>query len=120
MGGAESALSVIPGGKEGVTLEKERYFDIKWVIILAIVAFLVVFQVFPLLYLIYRSFFTDGHFSLEGFKRIYSYSLNWTCLKNTLITAGLSMVFGVLLAFPLAWLVGRTNLYGKKFSEPCS
>ena len=24
------------------------------------------------------------------------------------------MVFGVLLAFPLAWLVGRTNLYGKK------
>lgn len=83
-------------------------------IILAIVAFLVVFQVFPLLYLIYRSFFTDGHFSLEGFKRIYSYSLNWTCLKNTLITAGLSMVFGVLLAFPLAWLVGRTNLYGKK------
>lgn len=84
-------------------------------IILAIVAFLVVFQVFPLLYLIYRSFFTDGHFSLEGFKRIYSYSLNWTCLKNTLITAGLAMVFGVLLAFPLAWLVGRTNLYGKKF-----
>lgn len=96
-------------------MKKERYFDIKWVIILAIVAFLVVFQVFPLLYLIYRSFFTDGHFSLEGFKRIYSYSLNWTCLKNTLITAGLSMVFGVLLAFPLAWLVGRTNLYGKKF-----
>ena len=95
-------------------MKKERYFDIKWVIILAIVAFLVVFQVFPLLYLIYRSFFTDGHFSLEGFKRIYSYSLNWTCLKNTLITAGLSMVFGVLLAFPLAWLVGRTNLYGKK------
>ena len=95
-------------------MKKERYFDIKWVIILAIVAFLVVFQVFPLLYLIYRSFFTDGHFSLEGFKRIYSYSLNWTCLKNTLITAGLSMVFGVLLAFPLAWLVGRTNLHGKK------
>lgn len=95
-------------------MKKERYFDIKWGIILAIVAFLVVFQVFPLLYLIYRSFFTDGHFSLEGFKRIYSYSLNWTCLKNTLITAGLSMVFGVLLAFPLAWLVGRTNLYGKK------
>ena len=95
-------------------MKKERYFDIKWVIILAIVAFLVVFQVFPLLYLIYRSFFTDGHFSLEGFKRIYSYSLNWTCLKNTLITAGLSMVVGVLLAFPLAWLVGRTNLYGKK------
>ncbi|MBS6951815.1 MAG: iron ABC transporter permease [Enterocloster asparagiformis] len=95
--------------------EKKFYFDIKWFVILAIVAFLVIFQVLPLLYLIYRSFFADGSFSLEGFKRIYSYPLNWTCLKNTLITAGLAMVFGVLLAFPLAWLVGRTNLYGKKF-----
>ena len=95
--------------------EKKYYFDIKWFVILAIVAFLVIFQVLPLLYLIYRSFFADGSFSLEGFKRIYSYPLNWTCLKNTLITAGLAMVFGVLLAFPLAWLVGRTNLYGKKF-----
>lgn len=95
--------------------EKRFYFDIKWFVILAIVAFLVIFQVLPLLYLIYRSFFADGGFSLEGFKRIYSYPLNWTCLKNTLITAGLAMVFGVLLAFPLAWLVGRTNLYGKKF-----
>lgn len=95
--------------------EKKYYFDIKWFVILAIVAFLVIFQVLPLLYLIYRSFFADGSFSLDGFKRIYSYPLNWTCLKNTLITAGLAMVFGVLLAFPLAWLVGRTNLYGKKF-----
>jgi iron(III) transport system permease protein len=102
--------------KEGVEpVEKKRYFDVKWVVIFAIVAFLVIFQVLPLVYLIYRSFFYSGSFSLEGLKRIYSYSLNWTCLKNTIITAGLAMVFGVLIAFPLAWLVGRTNLYGKKF-----
>jgi len=25
------------------------------------------------------------------------------------------MIFGIIVAFPLAWLVGRTNLYGKKF-----
>lgn len=91
-------------------------FDLKWlVIIFAIIAFLLIFQVFPLLYLIVRSFFPNGSFSLEGFKRIYSYALNWTALKNTIISAGLAMIFGVLLAFPLAWLVGRTNLYGKKF-----
>lgn len=96
-------------------MEKKVYFDIKWVVILGIVAFLAIFQVIPLLYLVYRSFFSTGSFSLEGFQRIYSYQLNWTCLKNTLVTAGLSMVFGVLLAFPLAWLVGRTNLYGKNF-----
>jgi iron(III) transport system permease protein len=90
-------------------------FDFKWIVIFAIIAFLLIFQVFPLLYLIIRSFFPNGSFSLEGFKRIYSYALNWTALKNTIISAGLAMIFGVLLAFPLAWLVGRTNLYGKKF-----
>ena len=94
---------------------KKRYFDIKWLVMALVVAFLLVFQVFPLLYLVARSFISDGHFSLEGIKRIYSYGLNLSCLKNTLITASLSMVFGVVIAFPLAWLVGRTNLYGKKF-----
>ena len=94
---------------------KKFYFDIKWVIIIAIVAFLVIFEVFPLLYLIYRSFFSTGGFSLEAFERVYTYPMNWTALKNTVVTATLSMIFGVIIAFPLAWLVGRTNLYGKKF-----
>lgn len=97
------------------TKEDKFHFDIKWIVILVIIAFLVIFQVFPLLYLIVRSFFPEGSFTLKGFQRIYSYALNWTALKNTIISAGLAMIFGVLLAFPLAWLVGRTNMYGKKF-----
>ena len=91
------------------------HFDIKWIVIGGIVVFLLVFQVFPLLYLVFRSFFSTGAFSLDAFKRVYTYSLNWEALTNTLITASLSMVFGIIIAFPLAWLVGRTNLYGKKF-----
>jgi iron(III) transport system permease protein len=91
------------------------FLDPKWIIISLIVAFLLVFQVFPLIYLVFRAFFSTGKFSLEAFKRVYTYPLNWEALTNTLITASLSMVFGVLIAFPLAWLVGRTNLYGKKF-----
>lgn len=93
---------------------KRFTFDIKWILIAGIIGFLLVFQVFPLVYLLFRAFFATGHFSLESFARIYSYSLNWTCLKNTLFTALLSMVFGVLIAFPLAWLVGRTNLHGRR------
>ena len=93
---------------------KKRYFDIKWVFIFVIIGFLLIFQVFPLLYLLYKSVFPNGSFSLEGFKRIYSYALNWDALKNTIITSTLAMIFGTLIAFPLAWLVGRTNLIGKK------
>jgi len=102
--------------QDTVLLKKSGFhFDVKWLIIGVIVAFLLIFQVFPLLYLVFRSFFSTGTFSLDAFKRVYTYSLNWSALTNTLITASLSMFFGVLIAFPLAWLVGRTNMYGKKF-----
>ena len=102
-------------GVEKKTNKDKLYFDLKWVFIIVIIAFLIIFQVLPLLYLLVRSLFPDGSFTLNGFKRIYSYALNWSALKNTIISAGLAMIFGVLLAFPLAWLVGRTNVYGRKF-----
>lgn len=95
--------------------QRKFYFDPKWLIIIAIVAFLLIFQIFPLVYMLIKAFFPDGSFSLSTFERLYSYSMNWGALTNTLIAASLTMVFGTLLAFPLAWLVGRTNMYGKKF-----
>lgn len=106
---AKSAAVAAPAPK------KKFYFDVKWIIISAIILFLVVFEVFPLLYLVYRAFFPAGSFSLEAFARVYTYKLNWTALSNTIITASASMILGVIIAFPLAWLIGRTNLYFKKF-----
>ena len=90
-------------------------FDLKAALISVIVLFLLVFNVFPMCYLIFRSFFVENGFTLSAFKRIYTYPLNWNALRNTLVTAGLSMVFGVMIAFPLAWLVGRTDMYGRRF-----
>ena len=89
--------------------------NIKAALIVAIAAFLLLFNVWPMSYLIFRSFVGEHGFTLDTFKRIYTYPLNWNALRNTLITAGLSMVFGVMIAFPLAWLVGRTDMYGRKF-----
>ena len=94
---------------------RKYHFDVKWLIILVIVAFLLLFQVFPLIYMLVKSLFPDGSFSLSTFERLYTYNMNWNALKNTVIAAFATMVFGTLLAFPLAWLVGRTNLYGKRF-----
>ena len=95
--------------------QRRFYFDVKWLIIIAIVAFLLVFQVFPLIYMLYKAFFPESTFSLSTFTRLYTYEMNWGALCNTLIAAAATMVLGTLLAFPLAWLVGRTNMYGKKF-----
>ena len=69
----------------------------------------------PLIYLVVKAFFPDGSFTLETFRRLYTYAMNWGALKNTLIAATATMILGTVLAFPLAWLVGRTNLYGRKF-----
>ena len=91
------------------------HLDFKWVIIFAIVDFMLVFQVLPMVYLIIKAFFPDGSFTFQVFERLYTYSMNLGALKNTLIAATATMILGTLLAFPLAWLVGRTNLYAKKF-----
>ena len=93
---------------------RKVYFDIKWIIIFLIVLFLIIFEVFPLLYLVVKAFFPEGSFSLEAFKRVYGYDLNRSAVFNTLITASCTTVLGVAIAFPFAFLVGRTNLYGKK------
>ena len=90
-------------------------FDIKWLIILAILDFLLVFQLMPLIYTVVKAFFPDSHFSLEPFRRLYSYKLNFDALRNTLLASFATMLLGTLFAFPLAWLVGRTNLYGRRF-----
>lgn len=107
------AQNTIPAKQTKV--RRTFHFDVKWLIIIAIVVFLLVFQIFPLLYMLVKAFFPGESFSLSTFERLYSYSMNWSALSNTLIAASLTMVFGTLLAFPLAWLVGRTNMYGKKF-----
>jgi len=94
--------------------ERSWQLDVKWLIILLIVDFLLLFQLMPLVYMLVKAVFPDGTFSLETLRRLYSYPLNLDALKNTLIAAVMTMVFGTLLAFPLAWLVGRSNLYGRK------
>lgn len=91
------------------------HLDFKWAIILIIVDFMLVFQVLPMVYLIIKAFFPEGSFTFEVFQRLYTYQMNLGALKNTLIAATATMVLGTLIAFPLAWLVGRTNLFGKKF-----
>ena len=68
--------------------------DAKVICIAAIVAFLLVFNVWPMCYLVFRSFFNESGFTLETFKRIYTYPLNWSALRNTLVTAGFTVKLG--------------------------
>ena len=90
-------------------------FDIKWVLMILIIDFLMVFLVLPLMHMLIGAFFPEGSFSLSTMKRLVTYPLNLEAVKNTVIVSIATMVLGTLIAFPLAFLIGRTNLYGRKF-----
>ncbi len=90
-------------------------FDVKWLLILLIVDFMLVFQILPLGYLLYRALTPQGSLSLSTFGRLFSYGMNRSALINTVVGGLSAMALGTLIAFPLAWLVGRTNLYGRRF-----
>ncbi len=90
-------------------------FDVKWILILLIIDFLFVFQVLPLLHIVFKALFPDGAFSLSTLQRLVTYPLNAEAVKNTVIASLVTMVLGTAIAFPLAFLIGRTNLYGRKF-----
>ena len=95
--------------------DKTWIVDFKWILILLIVDFLLFFQLMPVIYMLIRAFYPEGTFSLSTINRLYTYPLNLEALKNTLIASFATMILGTLIAFPLAWLVGRTDLYGRKF-----
>ncbi len=92
-----------------------KFLDSKTLLITGIVAFLLLFHVLPMGYLLFKTFYNGQEFTLDAVTRIYTSSLNWNALCNTLISAFLAMIFGVLIAFPLAWLLVRTDLYGRNF-----
>ena len=46
------------------------HFDFKWIIILIIVDFLLLFQLMPLVYMVIKAFFPDSELSFETFKRL--------------------------------------------------
>ena len=95
--------------------ERRWAFDVKWLIIMLIIDFMLVFQLLPVVYMTIKGLFPEGRLSLATLKRLINYPLNLEALKNTLIAATVTMVLGTLIAFPLAWLVGRTDLYGRRF-----
>ena len=95
--------------------DKRWDFDLKWIVILLIVDFLLLFQLMPMIFLLIKAVFPQGQFSMDTLRRLVTYPMNLEALKNTLVAATATMVLGTLIAFPLAWLVGRTNLYGRKF-----
>ena len=86
----------------------------KFIVISLSVLLLLYFVVFPLGVLLYDSILVDGSFTLANYREVYSQDVNWRALANTVELSLIVMVASVIITFPLAWLVGRTDLPFKK------
>ena len=71
------------------------------------------------LYLLSTALLFDGHLDVSSYLTVYGQAVNMRALTNTAKISILVMILSVLITFPLAWLIGRTDLPGrKKSSEP--
>ena len=64
--------------------------------------------------LLYDSIMVNGAINFGNYADVYSQDVNWRALSNTVQLSLLVMVASVIITFPLAWLVGRTDMPGKK------
>lgn len=86
----------------------------KFIVISISVLLLLYFVIFPMGILLYDSIVLDEAINLENYRNVYSQDVNWRALTNTIQLSLAVMVASVMITFPLAWLVGRTNMPGKK------
>lgn len=88
--------------------------DSKFAVIALTVLALLYFIVLPLAVLIWDSVMVEGTFDLSNYAAVYSQKVNLKALRNTVEISLLVMLLSVLITFPLAWLIGRTDLPGRK------
>lgn len=88
--------------------------DSKFMVIALSVLILLYFIVLPLAVLIIDSVVVDGHLDVSSYLTVYGQAVNMRALTNTATISILVMILSVLITFPLAWLIGRTDLPGRK------
>lgn len=86
----------------------------KTIVISISVLLLMYFVVFPMGILLWDSIVQDGSINLRNYANVYSQDVNWTALTNTVELSLAVMVASVIITFPLAWFVGRTDMPYKK------
>ena len=86
----------------------------KTIVISLSVLLLHYFVIFPMGILLFDSIVKDGAINLENYRNVYSADVNWKALTNTVELSLMVMIASVIITFPLAWLVGRTDMPGKK------
>lgn len=91
-----------------------------WISVLAALL-LVGVVIVPIIYLIAFSFragtpSNPGEWTIQNYKRVYSQSLTYEVVGNTVIYATLTLVFSIAIAAFFAWLLERTDVPGRNIA----
>lgn len=96
---------------------KTKYFgklSIKNFVFITLIFLILIFQIFPLLNLIYTSLKTEGGITLSNLIDVYFSRENLIALRNTLLVSFSTMILSTTLSIPIAFLICRTDILGKK------
>ena len=80
-----------------------------------IVLLLLVIGVLPVLSMLIKSVYVDGHFSLASYGSLLTSSHQWTLMKHSMVLSSLVTVLTVAVGLPLGILLGKTDLPFRRF-----
>ena len=76
---------------------------------------LLIFLVYPLFAIIFRSFYnSEGEFTMKFYKTFFTKAYYYRTLINSLKVSVLTTVLSVVVGVPLAYITSRFNVFGKK------
>jgi iron(III) transport system permease protein len=94
---------------------RERHFDPTAPVSLAFVSLLAILVLLPILWLLVASLRDDAkHFTVENYRQVFTDISFLKPFVTTLWTSAAVGMICVVLAAPMAWLVSRTDLPGKR------
>ena len=98
-------------------LKSARRFDFWFWVKVAVIAFMLLFLIYPFFSLIGRSFFSpkvEG-FTLTNYIRFFTKPYYYSALGRSLFVSTISTLTTVSIGVPIAYLMTRYNIFGKKY-----
>lgn len=100
--------------KKGRLRKNLNFWNVVTVISIIILAIVLIY---PFSSLFIKSFLdkTGESFTLKNYTKFFKLPYYFSTLKNSLIVCTLSTIFAVLVGLPMAYIMTRYNIYGKKW-----
>ena len=97
---------------EAMVLENKpkRRFNFRGSLCMPYAIFMALFVIFPLVLILYYAF-TDGtgKFTVANWGTVFSSAENWKTIGVTFLIAGMTTVFSILIAYPIAYLLSNSK-----------